>query len=213
MTQTAQWIKRVVVSVLAGMGHCFFFGAASTAGYAQQTQEAIAQKVLRFHVVANSNSSYDQQVKRQVRDALLLQLKAIEKECSGKEEMIRQVEQETGLLQQTALEVLQKTAVSYGASIDVGVQDFPLKTYGNVTLPAGPYDAVTVKLGKAEGENFWCVLYPPLCRTEEGQEVLSEEELAHLLSQGEYSMITDKSGPAVFRLKIVDWWQEQWAGR
>ena len=103
--------------------------------------------------------------------------------------------------------------MSYGASIDVGVQDFPLKTYGNVTLPAGPYDAVTVKLGKAEGENFWCVLYPPLCRTEEGQEVLSEEELAHLLSQGEYSMITDKSGPAVFRLKIVDWWQEQWAGR
>lgn len=120
-------------------------------------------QLLRFHIIANSNSSVDQAIKLKVRDVLLKKLDPIfQKETSVKqaEAMVKSHQKQIAAWVQA---VLRKYHVSYKAKISLGQYVFPTKTYGTFALPAGRYEALEVKLGQARGQNWWCVLYPPLC--------------------------------------------------
>ncbi len=119
--------------------------------------------LIRFHVIANSDSVCDQTVKLKVRDAVLDQVNAALTEAASKEEAEAILREESDAIIDTANEVLCAEGFSYTATAKLGTSVFPTKTYGNITLPAGKYNAYRIILGEGKGKNWWCVLYPPLC--------------------------------------------------
>ena len=118
---------------------------------------------LRIHVRANSNGEEDQAVKYRVRDAVVNYLTPFVAECLSKEEAVGMIESKARTLEGIADAVLRQWGFSYTASVAVRREKFPTRTYDRETLPAGYYDAVIVGLGDAKGDNWWCVVYPPLC--------------------------------------------------
>lgn len=124
--------------------------------------------ILRLHIKANSDSDWDQQTKRMVRDALLPLFSA----CGSYEEARAYVLAHGQEVQQTCEAVLARRGETYGASLLLGKQTFPDRVYADTLYPAGTYDALEVVLGEGGGHNWWCVLFPPLCLvTEEGEPV------------------------------------------
>ena len=203
-----QW-KQGLLSFGCGMMVAFFVLTASAASYAQQMQQDIAAELVRFHVVANSNASADQALKMKVRNAVLAEMEPLFSAASSKEEAFQVAKEEAPRMKAIAEEVLEENQAPYGAEVKVAPCRFPVKQYGDITLPAGVYDAVNIRLGAAEGENFWCVLYPSLCLVEEGtEETLDVKKMGHILSPEAYSMVT--SDEVEIKWKVVEWWQEQW---
>lgn len=119
--------------------------------------------LIRFHVIANSDSSFDQSVKLAVRDEIIDEVNAILKAADTTAEAQKLLAEHTEELLASANEVLTRCGCGYQASATLGTSLFPTKTYGDLTLPAGEYDAFRIVLGEGKGKNWWCVLYPPLC--------------------------------------------------
>ncbi|MGI6176485.1 MAG: stage II sporulation protein R [Christensenellales bacterium] len=127
----------------------------------EDTQEAVNHDVLRLHVVANSDSDEDQQVKLAVRDAVLLYMEDIHP--ADAQQAYGAVANDLDALTRVAQDVLQEQGLAYDAKMEIGQFDFPAKTYQDITYPAGKYDALRVVLGEGKGQNWWCVMFPPLC--------------------------------------------------
>lgn len=124
---------------------------------------AKTEELIRFHVIANSDSNADQQLKYAVRDAILKKVAprlAESDSLSESRNLILGMEDE---LLQISQQVVRDWGKTDTVTFDYGVFPFPTKSYGNIVLPGGDYEAVEIKIGKAEGANWWCVLYPPLC--------------------------------------------------
>ncbi|NLP42932.1 MAG: stage II sporulation protein R [Veillonellaceae bacterium] len=119
--------------------------------------------MIRLHVIANSDSAEDQLVKLKVRDAVVSYLAPYLKDVSDAYLARQIISDRHDELIDVARRVLAANGVNYPVKIEVGIFDFPVKSYGELTLPAGKYEAARVLLGKAEGENWWCILFPPLC--------------------------------------------------
>ena len=117
----------------------------------------------RLHILANSDSAEDQAVKLKVRDAILELTEEGVLQCHNKEDAKAYMQAHLEEIVARADEVLQEENFPYRATAEIGRFDFPDKTYGDVTYPAGEYDALRIKLGAAEGQNWWCVMFPPLC--------------------------------------------------
>lgn len=123
---------------------------------------------LRFHVIANSNTVEDQELKLKVRDRLLKEINIAlpdnkKNKKLGLGESRKFVKDNLNLIEKTAKEVIAENGYEYKVKAELGVRWIPEKTYDNVTFPAGNYEALTVSIGEAKGENWWCVLFPPLC--------------------------------------------------
>lgn len=159
-------------------------------------------EILRLHVVANSDSEDDQALKLKVRDAVLKAAKELDftaASARGAEKLLRE---NSELLESTANEVILNSGFSYAASTDFGVYHFPLKSYGSVTLPEGNYNALKIVLGKGEGHNWWCVMYPPLCLLNETAEF--DEKSLDVLSAETKEKITEKPDIKVkFKIKEI----------
>lgn len=141
----------------------------------------LQQDVLRLHILANSDSEQDQNLKLQVRDALLEQSELLFAGCESLEDMeTRAVEQ-----QETIQKIAKETLEQQGCYDDVQVQlvsmEFDTREYENFTMPAGDYDAVRILIGNAEGHNWWCVMYPPLCLPVAEPENYFDDETVELL--------------------------------
>ncbi|MEL7608743.1 MAG: stage II sporulation protein R [Bacillota bacterium] len=125
--------------------------------------EAKAQSILRLHVIANSDSATDQAIKLEVRDALLAAEGGALKDC-GSAQQAKQILLQSGDRMLAAAEaVLKKHSAPYGVQLMIGEFEFPEKSYGAKVYPAGEYQALRVILGAGEGQNWWCVMFPPLC--------------------------------------------------
>lgn len=118
---------------------------------------------LRLHILANSDSPQDQQIKLQVRDALLLQMQEEMNDVSSKAQARTILVHSGELLQTTAESTLKEAGVDYGVRLMLGTGSFPDRTYGTTFYPSGQYEALRVVLGNGDGHNWWCVMYPPLC--------------------------------------------------
>ena len=127
---------------------------------------ACAPTPFRLHVIANSDSDADQQVKMQVRDAVLEATKDGILQCTNAQEARAYIEKNLEIIEKTANETLAANGFDYTATAQVGTFHFPDRTYQNVTYPEGDYQALRISLGKGEGHNWWCVMFPPLCLTE-----------------------------------------------
>ena len=118
---------------------------------------------LRIHIRANSNSDIDQNVKYKIKDVVLEFLTPYLCNVDSKQQAIEIVENNFAKLRVICLNVLHENGFDYSLNLKINNEYFPARTYANTTLESGYYDAVIVELGEAQGDNWWCVMYPPLC--------------------------------------------------
>lgn len=176
---------------------------------AQSLQPSIADKVLRFHVLANSNSPADQAVKLKVRDAVGTYLEPLLENSHTKESCENIVSENLEQITEIANETLLENGYDYGATAKISSTDFPEKAYGSYTFPSGTYDALNITLGRGGGHNWWCVLYPNMCFRGSVYEVVdtdSEKTLRKVLSPEEYEAVI-KSGNYKIRFKLLEYFQ------
>lgn len=123
----------------------------------------IPEQAIRLRIIANSDSVVDQAVKHKVRDAILAEVERWEQQPVKLEEARDIMKEHLPVFQQLAEKTLQEHGMDYKVKVDFGKVSFPTKLYGDYLYPAGKYEALRITLGKGEGENWWCVLFPPLC--------------------------------------------------
>ena len=171
--------------------------------------------ILRFHVRANSNSEEDLELKYAVRDAVL---KKIGTELDGdytRDEVLAYVTEHMDEIEDIATGVLRDAGYDYPVEVYISNDYFPIRQYGEMVLPAGNYQALRVDIGAAEGENFWCILYPMMCYTLDSGAVVSHEDeeiLEEVLSEEDYRKLfvdCDTGDNTVeIRFKFLDWIEE-----
>lgn len=162
----------------------------------QETQQKLAGEVLRFHVLANSDSEEDQALKMKVKGAVIRYMKEELPHSESVEETKKWAKSHEDKLQKAARETILSEGYDYPVTAEVTADYFPDKTYGDVTFPAGIYEALRIEIGKAEGHNWWCVLYPNLCFIDAAKAVVPEkgkQELKAVLEEDEYEMVTTTS--------------------
>ena len=176
--------------------------------YATTASSDIANSVFRLHVIANSDSDTDQNLKYKVRDALLEYMNNICKDCSSKNEAIELVELHQNEFKEVALDTIKKEGFNYDVKIEIGNFEFPTKQYGDISLPAGLYDALKVEIGEAKGRNWWCVMFPSLCFVDISSGIVpeeSKEDLQNVLSDEEYSLISNDNNYSIkFKFKLLE---------
>lgn len=170
----------------------------------RQLQKGIASNIIRFHVRAESDSKEDQWLKLQVKEAVLAYISPVLSKSQSVDESRQLLYNESENIRNVAAATLR----SLGDESDVNVYFencyFPMKTYGDMTFPPGEYEAFRVDIGEAQGKNWWCVLYPPLCFVDAVYGEVpeeSKEELKGVLTEEEYSMVSGKN--VKFRFKYL----------
>ena len=154
--------KFIIIGLLAALvvGLAIFFAGN---GQSYSTDPADANAYLRVHIRANSNSAADQEVKYKVRDEVVNFLTPIVAECTSKEAAMEKIGANLEGAARVADETLKRYGYTYGARASLRQEEFPTRVYQEATLTAGIYDALILELGTGEGDNWWCVVYPPLC--------------------------------------------------
>jgi len=175
--------------------------------YSSTMQNGIANKLIRLHIVANSNSPADQALKLKVRDRILKEGKDIFGNLTDINTCRSSLEKELPRLIAAAEEEIHKNGYNYSVSANTGKHTFPMKVYGNFALPSGEYDALKIEIGNAKGENWWCVMFPPLCFINGCIDSEYEKTLSESLSQEELSLISYHHGVNL-RFKTVDFFQK-----
>ena len=187
----------------------FFYMLVSALSYVHAVSYNLADNVFRLHVIANSNSQQDQSLKYQVRDKIIEHVRSIGQNAHSKQELIQLINTED--LQYFTQKAVYDLGYSYPVQVEIGNFPFPSKTYGDITLPSGFYDAIRVKIGKAEGKNWWCVMFPPLCFVDVSSGIVpddSKENLKNHLDQEEYALISEQNSDEIkFKLKLVEMFQ------
>ena len=162
----------------------------------------IYEATVRLHVLANSDSQEDQELKLRVRDAILETVADFE--SSSKEEALENIEKYENELCQIAETVIKNNGKNYSVKIEVGKELYPTKYYEDFALPAGEYTSVRVIIGEGKGQNWWCVLYPPLC-TNSAVKYGEEEAIQVGLSKDQYNLITsNQSGKYKVKFRFLE---------
>lgn len=174
-----------------------------TALWAEAAQAQLADHVIRLHVLANSDTQADQDLKLQVRDAVLARTDAILAGQNSAEQAAALLQAHLDELAQTAEEEIQAQGYPYPVEVRLEETWFPTRTYENVSLPAGNYLALRVLIGQAEGHNWWCVVFPSLCLSAVTETSLQAAGLTH----SDYALISEEDQGYQIRFKTVEWWQ------
>lgn len=176
--------------------------------YARSVSEDISDSVFRLHVIANSDSKEDQDLKYKVRDKLIEYMNNISENCNSKKEVISLAQEHQNDFQKIAEDTVRENGFDYSVKINIGNFEFPTKHYGDISLPAGFYDALRVEIGDASGQNWWCVMFPPLCFIDVTSGVVpeeSKEDLKENMSDEDYAIISDtESTEMKFKFKILE---------
>lgn len=134
---------------------------------------------LRIHILANSSDSIDQMIKYEVKDAIVVYLEELIGASSSKEEAIETISNRLSDIASLSNHILKKNGFSYRTKVSLGEENFPTRIYEGVTMEAGIYDTLIVELGDGKGENWWCVVYPPLCYS--GEKIVYKSYLYELI--------------------------------
>lgn len=170
-------------------------------------QKEIASKIIRFHVRANSDSDEDQQLKLMVKDAVVSYLSEAMKASDSKEDSTTYIEAHIEDIEAVALEVIKAQGYDYTVDAYITTEYFPTKSYGDVTIPCGEYDAFRIDIGENSGKNWWCILYPPLCFVQGSYGVATDESkmlLKNVLDEDEFDYISGVSSKDIgFSFKLL----------
>ncbi len=188
-------LKRIEISLLMA----FVLTAAISMTSFAANCNGIEHSVLRMHVIANSDSKEDQELKLKVRDAVLKEGSDVFGGSSNVTDAEEKIAKSQDKLLKVAKEVVKEEGYDYNVKIEIGQEYFNTRTYDNITLPAGQYRAVRIIIGDGAGKNWWCVMFPPLCLPG----ATEESEIDAVLTDGESKVV--KSDPEIdARFKIVE---------
>lgn len=167
--------------------------------------EDYKDKLIRFHVIANSDSDEDQNLKLKVRDAIIdyLQPKLLESESIEESESI--IKKEYAELEKISKNIILENGYNYDIQVGIDYSEFPTKQYSNVILPAGEYKALRIIIGEGKGKNWWCVMFPPLCFVDEQKGIIdkdTDDKLREVLTEEEYELISQKTSKQMNRVQI-----------
>ncbi len=185
----------------------------SAISYVDAVSNNIANSVFRLHVIANSDSKEDQELKYKIRDELLKYMNTLSSNCSSKEEVINIAIENKNNFEKIAKKVILNNGYNYNVTVKIGQFDFPTKNYGDISLPAGLYDALRVEIGDAKGQNWWCVMFPPLCFVDVTSGIVpdsSKDLLQNNLDDEEYSLINKNNSEdqeITFKFKLIEFFQ------
>lgn len=199
--------KILLAALLIGLAGTLFFTGLNTvrlkrenreikARLDREIQQGIAGEVFRLHVIANSDTEKDQELKLKVKTRIVEYLKEILGEDAGLEETKEAVLTHLTEIEQEAENIIEEQGFDYPVEAVVEKTYFPEKTYGDCTFPAGEYEALKVKIGSAKGQNWWCVLYPSLCFLDDTYGIVTEEkkeDLKEVLTAEEFQEILGDS--------------------
>ena len=166
---------------------------------------------MRLHVLANSDSEEDQALKLKVRDVVLERATAILEQSADRREAESRLRGELLELERIAAEEIAAEGYNYPVTVELENTDFPTKEYDGFTLPAGEYLALRVIIGEGQGQNWWCVVFPPLCTAASAD--VPASALAAGFSEEEVNLITEENQGYVLKFKAVEWWEtlkEKW---
>lgn len=205
------WLSAAVLGVLLSL----LFAAHWTEGYADMIQKGIGGKVVRFHVLANSDSAEDQALKLAVRDRVLREYGGLLEACTNKEETLAALQE----AQQEICEAAEREVLAQGYTYPVRVclvrEEFPFKKYDDLIFPAGVYDALRIEIGEAKGQNWWCVLYPQMCYVDAAWGYTTEEShlrLQNTLTEEEFLVVSaleqERLMPKI-KCRLVSLWCER----
>ena len=163
----------------------------------------VYSKTLRFHVLANSDSEKDQKLKLAVKDAVILRISDGMNQCKTKEEAENYILENKKEIEETARTVVAQYGEGYTVNLTLTKEYYPRRTYGDVTLPAGEYSSVRILLGEAEGQNWWCVLFPQVCTD---TATPAEERLSQAgFTSAQIRLLTDQEKPTYrIKFKIIE---------
>lgn len=199
-------LRTVEIALMVGLA--IFLGSGVLA---LRTQDELADKVVRLHVLANSDSEEDQALKLKVRDVVLERATAILEQSADRREAESRLRGEMLELERIAAEEIAAEGYNYPVTVELENTDFPTKEYDGFTLPAGEYLALRVIIGEGQGQNWWCVVFPPLCTAASAD--VPASALAAGFSEEEVNLVTEENQGYVLKFKAVEWWEtlkEKW---
>ena len=166
-------------------------------------------KLIRFHVIANSDTDEDQALKLKVRDAVIDYLQPKLENSNSIQESEKIIKKEYKNLERISKNIISKNGYDYNVKVGLQYSNFPAKQYSSVVLPAGKYKALKIIIGEGAGKNWWCVMFPPLCFVDVSSGVVpdsSKELLQNNMSEEDYDLITDdnSSSELTFKFKLVE---------
>lgn len=179
--------------------------------YTEAVSADIANSVFRLHVIANSDTKEDQDLKYIVRDNVLAYMNDICKDAKSKEDAIRIANEHINEFKEIAANTIKELGFDYDVNVEIGNFSFPTKTYGDISLPSGYYDALRIKIGEASGKNWWCVMFPPLCFVDISSGIVpdeSKEAMKKDLLDEEFSLISNENDSKIsFKFKLIEFFQ------
>ncbi len=181
--------------------------------YSQSISCNLSDSVLRLHIIANSDSSTDQELKLKVRDNIIEYINTLTSSYSDKKDVISMVNNHLDSFKEIALNTIKENGYNYDVNIEIGNFHFPTKSYGDISFPAGNYDALKIEIGDAIGQNWWCVLFPPLCFVNSSTGVVpddSKNTLKENINSESYEIISegnnsnDNTSAIKIKFKIIE---------
>lgn len=178
----------------------------------EETNNAIEEATLRFHIRGNSNSDEDTELKYLVRDEVLDNLRLLLSDCKDLDKAEEIIMDSIPLLSRIASDKIQEEGYDYPVRVYMQYDNFPTRQYGEIVLPAGVYKALRIDIGEGQGENFWCLLYPTQCYTVDSGAVISDEdgkEIKRELTDEEYEKLfikrEIKKENIKVKFKLLEW--------
>ena len=202
-TNKIKYIIILFFLLLVYTGICAF-------SYASTVSSGISESVFRLHVIANSDSDEDQNLKFIVRDRLIEYMNEISSNVKNKQEAIKIVTEHEDKFYEIAVNTIKEYGYNYDVNINLGNFYFPTKQYGDISLPSGNYDALRVEIGDARGQNWWCVMFPPLCFVDISSGIVpddSKQLMKENLSNEEFNVISENNHQMKFKFKILEFFE------
>lgn len=197
------FLTSIIIIALASFANYIFSIEGSSVAY--------KNKLIRLHVLANSDSPEDQELKLKVRDKIIANMNDKLGSSKSIDETRQIVKDNIEEIKETALEEIKLNGKEYQITVSLDNQDFPTKSYGGFTLPAGEYEALRVVIGEGKGQNWWCVMFPPLCFIDVTNGLTdgkTKNELRKILTEEEFNMIASAKDqgemPIILKSKVLD---------
>ncbi|MCL2570906.1 MAG: stage II sporulation protein R [Defluviitaleaceae bacterium] len=212
MNRLRKEVKILALSLALGLVFAISVAAYSYV-YSVAVQEDIASNVIRFHVQANSDSEADQEIKDIVRDELLSEFEGIFNQIDNVKESRQIIKNELPAIQAHAKATMQQLGLDYEVDARMERVFFPTKTYGELSFPPGVYEALQITIGTGTGQNWWCLMFPPLCFVDMTSTDSGRQQLADTVSDESFRLLTHQEegsgATAEVRFRVVEWWQSR----
>ncbi len=205
-------LPRKIKIIIIALPLLFLYTFICSIGYVTAISSDLCESVFRLHIIANSDSEEDQNLKYKVRDNVIAYMNTLCSNTNSKQEVISIANEHLEDFKKIAIDTIKTNGFNYDAQVEINNVFFPTKTYGDLSLPEGYYDALRIKIGNASGQNWWCVMFPPLCFVDVSTGIVpqeSKELIKENLSDEEYGLIctgnnSKDNSDVKFKFKIIE---------